>query len=164
MTSLQSCGVLLACFAAGTVIGSFVNVVIHRLPLGRSLWRTASACPSCGHAITWFDNVPVLAWLWLRGRCRRCRTRISAQYPIVEATCGLLTAAVVFAAMVRAGGDLLEQPHIGPRLAGRLALALTAATAGWLTTATTRPGLPRVAAWFAVAPSVAVVAWTVLAR
>jgi len=74
----------------GAAVGSFLNVVVYRLPEGRSLVRPASHCPKCGHRLAWYDNVPVLGWLWLRGRCRYCRTPISVQYPLVEAaTAGL---------------------------------------------------------------------------
>jgi len=76
------------CFLCGLVIGSFLNVVIARLPTGRSIARPPSACPACGAPIRWYDNVPVLSWLWLRARCRACRAVISWRYPAVE----LLTA------------------------------------------------------------------------
>jgi leader peptidase (prepilin peptidase)/N-methyltransferase len=84
--------------AFGLVIGSFLNVVIARLPAGRSLWHPRSACPDCGAGIAWHDNVPVLSFVALRGRCRACGTRIAWRYPLVEvATAGLfgLTAAVL---------------------------------------------------------------------
>lgn len=74
----------------GLVVGSFANVVVYRLPLKRSLSRPRSACPSCGAGIRAYDNVPVLSWLLLRGRCRRCRAHISVRYPLVEAVNGLL--------------------------------------------------------------------------
>jgi len=74
----------------GLVVGSFANVCVHRLPRRRSLARPGSACPHCGAAIRWFDNVPVLSWVLLRARCRRCGGRISARYPLVEAVNGLL--------------------------------------------------------------------------
>ena len=83
-----------ASLAFGLVIGSFLNVVIHRLPRGESLVRPGSHCPTCGHAVAPFDNVPVLSYLWLRGRCRSCRSRISLRYPAVELVTGLLFAAV----------------------------------------------------------------------
>lgn len=73
----------------GAVLGSFINVVILRLPRGGSLVEPPSHCPKCGHRIRWYDNVPMLSWLLLRGRCRDCRTRISARYPLVEAACFL---------------------------------------------------------------------------
>ncbi len=72
-------------FVVGGAIGSFLNVVVYRLPAGGSLVRPASRCPKCGHPIRWFDNLPMLGWFILGGRCRDCREKISARYPIVEA-------------------------------------------------------------------------------
>ncbi len=83
----------------GAVAGSFLNVVIHRLPRGESLVRTRSRCPGCLAPIATYDSVPVLSWLLLRGRCRGCGARISVRYPAVE----LLTA-VTFLAVVLARG------------------------------------------------------------
>ncbi len=74
----------------GAVIGSFLNVCIYRIPLGRSVVSPPSSCPACGTRIAPYDNVPVLAWIWLRGRCRSCRARISARYPAVEALTALI--------------------------------------------------------------------------
>jgi leader peptidase (prepilin peptidase)/N-methyltransferase len=68
----------------GAAIGSFLNVVVYRVPLGLSIVHPPSACPACGHAIRARDNVPVLSWLVLRGKCRDCRAPISARYPLVE--------------------------------------------------------------------------------
>lgn len=68
----------------GLAIGSFLNVVIHRLPRGESLISPGSKCPSCGYALRPLDNIPVVSYLMLRGRCRECRTRIAARYPLVE--------------------------------------------------------------------------------
>jgi leader peptidase (prepilin peptidase)/N-methyltransferase len=68
----------------GLVVGSFLNVCIHRIPRGESLNHPPSRCPHCGTGLRWFDNVPVLGYLWLRGRCRSCRAPISIRYPIVE--------------------------------------------------------------------------------
>ena len=79
----------------GAIFGSFLNVVAYRLPRGESLSRPRSRCPQCQTQIRAVDNVPVLSWLALRGRCRTCRTRISARYPLVEAMTGLLCALVV---------------------------------------------------------------------
>jgi leader peptidase (prepilin peptidase)/N-methyltransferase len=79
----------------GATIGSFLNVVIYRLPRKESLVRPGSHCPGCGSAIKTYYNVPVLGWLLLRGRCRSCRTSISPRYPIVEATTAALAVAVV---------------------------------------------------------------------
>lgn len=81
--------------ALGAALGSFLNVVAYRLPRRQSLVRPASACPGCGTAIKPYDNVPVLGWLLLRGRCRSCRARISSRYPIVEALTGALAVSVV---------------------------------------------------------------------
>jgi leader peptidase (prepilin peptidase) / N-methyltransferase len=80
---------------AGLLVGSFLNVVIARLPAGESLASPGSRCPSCGHAVRPYDNVPVLSWLLLRGRCRDCGAPISARYPLVEALTAALCAAVV---------------------------------------------------------------------
>lgn len=78
----------------GALIGSFLNVCIYRLPLDRSIVWPGSACPSCARALAWYENVPVLSWLALRGRCRTCKAPISVRYPIIE----LLTAAMCAAA------------------------------------------------------------------
>ena len=83
--------------AFGLILGSFLNVVVYRLPRGESLVWPGSRCPSCETPIRSFDNVPVLSWLVLRGRCRSCKTSISARYPIVEAATALLLVAVVLA-------------------------------------------------------------------
>jgi leader peptidase (prepilin peptidase) / N-methyltransferase len=81
----------------GAILGSFLNVVAYRLPRGESLSRPRSRCPRCETPIRPYDNVPVLSWLLLRGRCRTCRTSISPRYPLVEAVTGLLCAAIVIA-------------------------------------------------------------------
>jgi len=69
----------------GLAIGSFLNVCIYRLPRGESIVSPPSRCPSCDQALRWFDNVPVLGWLLLGGRCRSCRAAVSSMYPVVEA-------------------------------------------------------------------------------
>jgi leader peptidase (prepilin peptidase) / N-methyltransferase len=89
-----------AVFLFGLVAGSFVNVVIHRFPRGESVVFPGSHCPSCGAAIRAFDNVPVLSWLLLRGRCRDCRAPIAVRYPLVE----LANAALWLGAFLRAPG------------------------------------------------------------
>lgn len=86
-----------ATFAAlgGLVVGSFLNVVSYRLPRGESLIAPGSHCPRCGTAVKPHDNVPVIGWLLLRGRCRACGERISARYPVVELLSAALAVAVV---------------------------------------------------------------------
>jgi leader peptidase (prepilin peptidase)/N-methyltransferase len=79
----------------GLIVGSFLNVVAFRLPRGESLVAPGSHCPSCDTPIKPYDNVPVLGWLLLRGRCRGCDAQISARYPLVEAITALLAVAVV---------------------------------------------------------------------
>jgi leader peptidase (prepilin peptidase)/N-methyltransferase len=80
----------------GLVIGSFLNVCIHRLPKGESIIRPPSCCPACGIPIRWYDNVPIVSFLLLKGRCRGCRSRISWRYPLVEALTGSLFLLTVF--------------------------------------------------------------------
>jgi leader peptidase (prepilin peptidase)/N-methyltransferase len=80
----------------GAVVGSFLNVVIHRVPRAESIVLPSSHCPSCGAGIAFYDNVPVLSYLMLGGRCRSCRARISARYPAVEALTGILWVAVAW--------------------------------------------------------------------
>jgi leader peptidase (prepilin peptidase)/N-methyltransferase len=87
---------------AGGAVGSFLNVVIARVPAGESIVRPASRCPGCRSPIAWYDNVPVLSWLVLRGRCRRCGMRIPVRYPLVE----LAGAAAAFLAWSRHGLSL----------------------------------------------------------
>jgi len=83
--------IVLSVFAAfGAVVGSFLNVVIYRLPLGKSVVWPASGCPHCARELSWYENIPVVSWLALRGRCRTCGGSIHIRYPLVEA----LTAAM----------------------------------------------------------------------
>jgi leader peptidase (prepilin peptidase)/N-methyltransferase len=81
-------------FSLGTCIGSFLNVCICRLPQGRSVVRPGSACPKCGHMLKWWENIPILSFLFLRAKCRSCGARISVQYPLVELLSGLLALAL----------------------------------------------------------------------
>ena len=100
----------------GLVIGSFLNVVAHRVPLGESLVSPGSHCPGCGAPVKPYDNIPVVSWLLLRGRCRNCGMRISPRYPLVE-----LATAIAFAAVVAVRGfdnDLiLELPFVAALIA-----------------------------------------------
>jgi leader peptidase (prepilin peptidase)/N-methyltransferase len=94
----------LAAGLGGVLIGSFLNVVVYRVPAGMSISSPPSACPGCHAPIKAYDNVPVISWLALRGRCRSCRTAISARYPIVELATGLFF--VVVAARIWPLGDV----------------------------------------------------------
>jgi leader peptidase (prepilin peptidase)/N-methyltransferase len=81
---------LIELLVLGLVVGSFLNVVIARVPHGLSIVRPGSRCPHCGHVLSWYENVPLLSWLALRARCRSCKAPISARYPAVELLTGLL--------------------------------------------------------------------------
>jgi leader peptidase (prepilin peptidase) / N-methyltransferase len=83
-------------FLAGASFGSFLNVCISRWPAGLSVVRPRSRCPRCEAAIAWYDNIPVLSWLLLRGRCRGCALPISVQYPLIELLVGVLWVASVY--------------------------------------------------------------------
>jgi leader peptidase (prepilin peptidase)/N-methyltransferase len=101
---------------AGAVFGSFLNVVIHRVPLGQSVVKPPSHCPGCQSPVRPRDNVPVLSWLALKGRCRHCGERISWRYPLIEALTAILFAAVV----VARGPDLellVELPFVAVMVA-----------------------------------------------
>ena len=104
----------------GLVIGSFLNVVIARVPERRSLWAPSSACPVCGQPIAWYDNVPVISFFALGGRCRACAAPIPWRYPIVEA----LTAALFALAWIMVEGRLVDFA-----IAAALLAALVAVTA-----------------------------------
>ncbi|MCK6479058.1 MAG: prepilin peptidase [Planctomycetes bacterium] len=97
-------------------MGSFLNVVILRLPAGMSVVRPRSRCPGCGAGIAWYDNVPVLSWLLLRARCRGCGTGISWRYPFVEALTGAIFALAAWLLVLRWRGwtgDPLRLAHLG---------------------------------------------------
>jgi len=103
----------------GLLIGSFLNVVIARVPEGRSVVRPPSACPRCGTTLAWYDNVPLFSWVVLRGRCRTCAAPISARYPLVE----LLTA-VLFLIATLAVGLHAELPAVLAFVAAGVALSV----------------------------------------
>ncbi len=112
---------VLVCAAVfGLVIGSFLNVCVYRWPLGKSVVRPRSRCPGCDQPIAWHDNIPILSWLVLRGRCRRCGTRISVQYPLVE-----LATALIFVAAAARFGLSLEALRMAAFLTLLLGIALT---------------------------------------
>lgn len=106
-------------FIFGAIVGSFLNVVIHRVPLGLSVVRPASRCPTCKQEIRWYDNIPIISWsLLLRGKCRGCKSPISARYTLVEALMGVFAAIIWhrYAAAPLANALLLEPTdllHIG---------------------------------------------------
>src|SRR3954452_19950620 len=89
-------------FIFGLLTGSFLNVCICRMPSGESVVAPPSHCPSCSYKIRWYDNIPLISYLILRGKCRGCGCRISAQYPLVE----LLNAVLTLALFLRFGPSL----------------------------------------------------------
>jgi leader peptidase (prepilin peptidase) / N-methyltransferase len=119
---LQSWLTLAWLFVLGTIVGSFLNVVVYRLPRGLSIVHPGSRCPACEHPIRWYDNVPVLGWLLLRGHCRDCVAAISVRYPLVELSLGLMFLAVGWTDWVRpqqiAGAIVATQPaqHVDSKL------------------------------------------------
>lgn len=102
----------------GLIVGSFLNVVVARLPHGESVVRPRSRCPGCGATISWYDNVPVLSWLALRGRCRGCRRPISVRYPVIE----LITALLFLAVKLRFGLSLVTVARDWPFVAMLVAI------------------------------------------
>ncbi|MGD8454482.1 MAG: A24 family peptidase [Phycisphaerae bacterium] len=115
--------------ALGLCVGSFLNVVVYRLPAGLSVSSPArSFCPRCRGTIAWYDNIPVLSWLWLRARCRQCGAPISIQYPLVEAMTGLCFVLVyyaLYAEHARVGAQQPGHPVEWPLLAAWLVLVAT---------------------------------------
>jgi len=104
----------------GAALGSFLNVCVHRWPRDESIVSPRSRCPACGRAIGWYDNIPVVSWLLLRGRCRGCGAPISAQYPLVE-----LAAAAIWAGVAGWLGPGMESVRIALFLTILLGIALT---------------------------------------
>jgi hypothetical protein len=93
----QHVPVLVFIFAFGAIVGSFINVVIYRLPAGMSVITPSSRCPTCGARLSWWENTPILGWLLVRGRCRHCGVGISPQYMLVELFMALLFAGLYVA-------------------------------------------------------------------
>lgn len=83
-------------FLFGITVGSFLNVCIYRIPLGEDVVHTDSHCMSCGYRLAWYDLIPVFSWVLLRGRCRRCKAPVSAQYPLVELANGLVWTGLIW--------------------------------------------------------------------
>lgn len=125
----------------GAAIGSFLNVVAYRLPRGMSLSTPGSRCPACGHPIRWYDNVPVVGWLMLAGRCRDCGAAISPRYPVVELLVALASAVAARCTLLSVAADGTDAAFAidVPLLALRLLLIYTLVCAallefdGWLT-------------------------------
>ena len=86
----------LAAFFVGASLASFMNVMVYRMPLNKSVVSPSSACPNCGHKIRWYENIPVVSWLMLRGKCSSCKTSISPQYVITEFLFGAFTVWFLF--------------------------------------------------------------------
>ncbi len=128
---------VLLCAVLGLLIGSFLNVVVHRVPRGESVVSPPSACPACGNAIRPRDNVPVVGWLLLRGRCRDCDAPISPRYPVVEAG----TAALFAVMALRFGFDPVLPAYLYLAAVG-LALALIDLDCKRLPDALTLPSYP----------------------
>jgi leader peptidase (prepilin peptidase) / N-methyltransferase len=139
---------VLVAAAFGGAVGSFLNVVVYRLPLGISLVHPPSHCPSCKQPIRWFDNVPVFGWIMLGGRCRNCRNPISVRYPLVEAA----TAAIF-------GGLALVENPLSLAYACHLVWLCTLFCAGLIAIDGKRPPL-KLFVPALVAGIVWIVAWT----
>ncbi|MCU0303299.1 MAG: A24 family peptidase [Thermoanaerobaculales bacterium] len=116
--------VILYAFVVGAVVGSFLNVVIHRVPRRLSIVSPRSACPTCATPIAWYDNLPIVSWIILGARCRSCRARIAIRYPLVEAAAaglavlgvvryglGAVTAEVVIFAWLSLALALIDLEH-----------------------------------------------------
>jgi leader peptidase (prepilin peptidase) / N-methyltransferase len=128
---------VVACAVLGLVVGSFLNVVIHRLPRGESVVRPVSRCPRCGNPVRPRDNVPLISWLVLRGRCRDCAAGISRRYPLIE----LLTAAAFAAMAMRFGASTVLPAYLYLAAVG-IALAAIDLDVHRLPNALTLPSYP----------------------
>jgi len=128
---------LVVSFALGGVLGSFANVCVSRWPQGLSVVQPASRCPRCLNSISWYDNIPVLSWLLLRAKCRKCGLPISAIYPVVE----LVTAGLFLAVYWRFGFTLASPVYM--LLAGALVVCTFQDFADWtIPDELTLPGIP----------------------
>jgi leader peptidase (prepilin peptidase)/N-methyltransferase len=105
--------VALYCFALGATIGSFLNVVVYRMPRGLNIVHPGSRCPGCGTSISLLDNIPIVSWLRLRGRCRSCSMPISPRYLAVEAAMGMLFVGLLYVEVLSGGRNL---PLVAPKL------------------------------------------------
>ena len=130
-------GMLVAVGLFGLALGSFLNVVIVRVPTGRSLAFPGSACPGCSAPLVWYDNIPVLSYLMLRGRCRACGMRISGRYPIIESVTAILL--VLAYAAFGPSADFLVAVVLLPALVAMTAIDLEHQM---IPDAITLPGIP----------------------
>lgn len=105
----------------GLILGSFLNVVIYRLPRGESLWGPFSKCPSCGRTLRWYHNIPILSYIFLRGKCAYCHTKISLRYPLVELSTALLLLSLYFKIRITFG----MVPFIGFSIFGLTLLVIS---------------------------------------
>jgi len=154
-TGLPVAFILLAVAVLGALIGSFLNVVIHRLPREESVVFPNSRCPSCDTAIRPYDNLPVVSWAVLRGRCRACRSPISARYPAVE----LLTAALFAVTFLLHSGLSLSLPFDLAFVAALIALVFIDAEHMLLPDAITLPGAAVALLARALVPNLYGVGW-----
>jgi len=90
----------------GGCIGSFLNVIVYRVPLGLSVTHPGSHCPRCEHAVRWYDNIPVLSWIWLRGKCRDCGESFSVRYAVIEALVAMIFLAIGYCEGLTGGSNL----------------------------------------------------------
>ena len=128
LSTLQPLGTAFA-FLLGLAFGSFLNVVVTRLPEGESILHPGSHCRNCDHTLAWWENFPLLSWMLLRGRCRKCQNRISVRYPLTELAIGLVWAAC----WARFSAPLLsETPLTPPILTAAIAQLAGYALLTWL--------------------------------
>lgn len=126
MEAVWTVAVYLIIFLYGLFIGSFLNVVIFRVPKKESLTKVRSHCMSCGYQLRWFDMFPLFSWLFLGGKCRKCKEMISAQYPIVEAANGFLYMLIFLQAYGLNAYEMFENFHADTFIWCLLASALLA--------------------------------------
>lgn len=111
--------IMITVFIFGTLIGSFLNVVIYRIPKSESIVFPASKCPSCQTSLKWYHNIPIFSWLFLRGKCAFCHTSISLQYPLIELFTG-----IIFLVLYIKLGFVWYLPFIALSFASLLALVM----------------------------------------
>ncbi len=123
MLSLLSWGLIVLTVFIGASLGSFLNVVIWRVPEGMSVVTPPSHCPKCNSPIRWYDNIPILSWLLLRGKCRGCRQPISVRYPLVESLSAVASLIAICAILYNRG---FHHEYLFFNIFSEIANALTA--------------------------------------